>query len=212
MRWRCWQVSEYKGYLLKRFSWVSRIYDIFCAPTSILRRAPLEFCYVKKETRILEVGTGTGNLSLDLSLYSDHVFAGDISPDMLGRAVRKNKEKKVKYLLFDGTKLPFPDKSFDFSLTAAVLHEIPEEIIENMLLEMKRVTKEKVIVIDYAMPRNTLSGAAAKLVVSVYESRYFGQFMKIGLPELFGRCGLKLEREKRLLGIFKIWVLNADNQ
>ncbi|RLD16122.1 MAG: hypothetical protein DRI36_06120, partial [Caldiserica bacterium] len=72
-------MADYKNYLLKRFKWVSKIYDLLCAPTKNIRKAPLKLLPIKKSTKILEVGTGTGNISIELSKHSQLVFAGDIS-------------------------------------------------------------------------------------------------------------------------------------
>lgn len=50
-----------------------------------------------------------------------------------------------KYLQFDGLKLPFADQSIDVALFCDVLHHMPTNVQECMLLEAARVAKHVVI-------------------------------------------------------------------
>jgi len=199
-------MAEYKNYLLKRFKFVSKIYDLLMVPTSRLREEVLNSYNFNPDTKVLEVGTGTGNLAIDISRISKKVFAGDISIDMLKKGKTKNSE--VKFLLFDGTKLPFKDKEFDISITATVLHETPVDVIENILKEMNRVTKDSIIIVDYSTG-NLFSKIILKTIVSIYESRYYRDYISLNMNTLFDKLNLKLTLEKQFLNIFKIWKIKC---
>lgn len=67
---------------------------------------------------ILDVGAGTGRLSLMLAKAGADVTALDISSEML--KILKNKDKKIKTIVGDAESLPFEKNSFDV-VTAAFL-------------------------------------------------------------------------------------------
>ena len=68
--------------------------------------------------KVLDVGAGTGRLSLLLSKVKAEVTALDVSEQML--QVLKNKDKKINIQLGDAEDLVFEDESFDL-VTAAFL-------------------------------------------------------------------------------------------
>ncbi len=71
-----------------------------------------------KDKKVLDVGAGTGRLSLLLSKAGAVVTALDVSGEML--KVLKNKDKKIETIISDAENLPFEDNSFDI-ITAAFL-------------------------------------------------------------------------------------------
>lgn len=71
-----------------------------------------------KNKKILDVGAGTGRLSLELSKMGADVVALDISPEML--KILKRKNFRIQTVVGDVENLPFPNDSFDV-VTAAFL-------------------------------------------------------------------------------------------
>lgn len=71
-----------------------------------------------RNKRILDVGAGTGRLSLRLAEKGADVIALDISDRMLAELERKN--KKIITVVGDAEQLPFEDNFFD-AVTAAFL-------------------------------------------------------------------------------------------
>lgn len=67
---------------------------------------------------VLDVGAGTGRLSLSLASKGAQVTALDVSPKMLEAIQRKN--KNIQTIVGDAESLPFGDNSFDM-VTAAFL-------------------------------------------------------------------------------------------
>lgn len=66
--------------------------------------------------KILDLGTGTGYVPHTLSQLSDENFeiiGIDLARQMLDLAEKKNKDKRVKYLIADNISLPFENDSFD---------------------------------------------------------------------------------------------------
>ncbi len=71
-----------------------------------------------KSKKVLDVGAGTGRLSVLLSKSGAQVTALDVSEQML--KVLKNKDKKIETTIGDAENLPFADSTFDI-VTAAFL-------------------------------------------------------------------------------------------
>lgn len=68
--------------------------------------------------KILDVGAGTGRLSIPLQRKGGEVTACDVSPEMLKVLARKNRH--IETVVGEAESLPFPDNSFDV-ITAAFL-------------------------------------------------------------------------------------------
>jgi ubiquinone/menaquinone biosynthesis C-methylase UbiE len=81
-------------------------------------------------SRILEIGAGTGNLTLALCAFGDfeEVHASDISPRFLSRLKAKSEAAKVvgtlKLYLFDAAFLPFGHETFDVVVGHSILHHL----------------------------------------------------------------------------------------
>lgn len=71
-----------------------------------------------KDIKILDIGAGTGRLSLQLEKGGAQVMALDVSAKMLELIRRKN--KKIQTMVGDAENLPFEKESFDI-VTAAFL-------------------------------------------------------------------------------------------
>jgi len=71
-----------------------------------------------KGLKILDVGAGTGRLSIPLAKAGASVTALDVSEEMSRKI--KNKNKKIKIVVGDAEDLPFDDGAFDI-VTAAFL-------------------------------------------------------------------------------------------
>ncbi|MGY3447747.1 class I SAM-dependent methyltransferase [Bradyrhizobium sp. USDA 4353] len=92
--------------------------------------------------RVLEVGVGTG---ISLPLYAPHVrvFGTDISEAMLGKAMRRVADQRLKNVeglaVMDAENLDFPDDSFDVVMAQYVVTAVPNP--EVALDEFARVLR-----------------------------------------------------------------------
>jgi ubiquinone/menaquinone biosynthesis C-methylase UbiE len=91
--------------------------------------------------KILDVGTGTGSISLILSKLGHEVSGIDISSGMLSVCERKAGERGLKLDLHigDAEALPFPDNNFDLITSRWVLWTLLQP--EIAINEWKRVLK-----------------------------------------------------------------------
>jgi ubiquinone/menaquinone biosynthesis C-methylase UbiE len=90
-----------------------------------------------QDSRILDVGTGTGRISVPLLQRGADLIGCDISSDMLSRL--KDKFPSARIAKVDASLLPFPKAHFDVVLTVHVMHLIPPW--REALREFQRVLK-----------------------------------------------------------------------
>lgn len=88
-----------------------------------------ELLGIKQNHKILDVGAGTGALSLELASFCKDIVAIDISTEMLSileeKAINRNisniKTMKAGFLTFQGEL-----EAFDYIISNAVLHHLPD--------------------------------------------------------------------------------------
>ena len=90
---------------------------------------------------VLDVGSGTGALSMALRAAATHgnVIGVDPSVDYVNHASRWSRDPFLRFMVGDAQQLPFADAEFDKTVSALVLNFVPEPA--RALSEMIRVTK-----------------------------------------------------------------------
>lgn len=92
---------------------------------------------------LLEIGTGTGILSFELSGIVSNITAIDISPEMIAVARSKAVQghgANIDFRVGDSCALEFENGSFDMVIASNILHLLHDP--ELALTEIKRVLKE----------------------------------------------------------------------
>lgn len=119
---------------------ISQVYDnVRQADIELINSFLLEI-RIGKETRVLDIGCGTGNYTeLLQKVTRSEVYGVEPSEGMLAKA--KEKESKVVFKQGNAQELPFDDNFFDFVYMTDVIHHVPE--IGAMFAEINRVLKEE---------------------------------------------------------------------
>jgi ubiquinone/menaquinone biosynthesis C-methylase UbiE len=120
-----------------------------------LRHKTLDLAQIKPGEKILEIGCGTGTLSLAARKRlgkSGEVMGIDIAPEMVAVAARKAARHGVNASFQVGgiDKIPFPDNRFDVVMCSFMIFHMPEEIRKAGLREIYRVLKSggRLFIID----------------------------------------------------------------
>ncbi len=115
----------------------------------------------------LDIGTGTGDLALELKKRGARQIVGaDFSPDMLTAARSKLAAKGVtnaSWTLADALHLPFPEGTFDCVTNAFVLRNLAD--LRSGLAEMARVLRPggRLVCLDMTQPPPGMLGTLYKL-------------------------------------------------
>lgn len=117
-----------RGCFPHQLSWLldNPLRRLFISPASLVDRLPLH-----PESRVLEVGPGSGYFSVELAnrIPDGWLELFDLQPEMLTKAARKFGDAlppNVGCTVGDASKaLPFEEESFDLVLLVAVLGELP---------------------------------------------------------------------------------------
>lgn len=92
---------------------------------------------ISRDARVLDVGTGTGRISIPLLERGLDLIGCDLSEKMLRRLQEKLPSARIAQA--DASQLPFPTDSFDALMTAHILHLIPTW--REALREFRRVLR-----------------------------------------------------------------------
>ena len=128
--------------------------------------------YLNRGDSVLDVGCGTGYLSERVEeMYG-------VRP--CGVDVRDFREAPIPFRRFDGTSIPFPDKSFDHVVLSEVLHHSHDPMA--LLTECCRVARRSIILFE-DMPDGPVGKLILYLHVRIFARRYDYPFKAASIRE-----------------------------
>lgn len=117
--------------------------------------------YLHSGDSVLDVACGTGYLSAHMQeMYGVTACGVD---------VRDFRQAQIPFQLFDGTSIPFPDKSFDHVVLSEVLHHSHDPMA--LLTECLRVARRSIILFE-DMPEGRVGKLILYLHVRIFARRY----------------------------------------
>jgi ubiquinone/menaquinone biosynthesis C-methylase UbiE len=178
-----------------------------------LRRAFVALTGIGAGQRVLDVGCGTGVVTRDLARRvgpGGRVVGLDPSRAFIAEARRRTRAAGVggrcRFQAGDGTRLPFPDGSFDATVAVTVLLHVPASA--RILTEMIRVTRPGgrvaamdqdlgTLVLDHpdrALTRRIVDGHADRFYADPWSGRSLARrFRAAGLRSVRGRAFVVVE-------------------
>jgi ubiquinone/menaquinone biosynthesis C-methylase UbiE len=160
--------------------------------------------------RCLDVCTGTGGVALALAGRGAQVVGLDTAAGMLAHAARKahaaGLSERVALLRMDARELAFGDATFPVVTCSMSLHEMAEAERDRVLVEVRRVARERVVVADYRVPSGTARGLLfrARRAYEYLESDDFEGYAVRDVPARLESCGLRVEAPYDA-GSYRIW-------
>jgi phosphatidylethanolamine/phosphatidyl-N-methylethanolamine N-methyltransferase len=191
-------MMDYKT-IKRAYAILSPVYDfLFDKVFYPGRVAAIQLLEAKPGDRILEVGVGTG-LNLPLYPRDCDVTGVDISEGMLRKAeerVRTLGMDRAKLMMMDGSRLEFPDNSFDRVIATYVISAVPDPV--KTLLEMRRVCKPSghLVILNHFKSENPIIGMFEKILAPVCTKIGFDTELK--LMPLLERVALAPEQMHRV--------------
>ncbi len=126
-------------------------------------RMIVEMAQIKPGDRVLDVGCGTGSLTLTAKIYagaSGSVCGIDASPEMIAAARKKAKRGGIQAVFDVGLieQIPYPEASFDVVISRLVIHHLPDDLKRRGVAEILRVLKPGglVFLADFKPPSNPI--------------------------------------------------------
>ncbi len=182
-------------------------YDLLFSPfMKGIRKKVLKLSGEVKRKKVLEIAFGTGEQGL-FYLADGAYFTGvDISKNMVAKAKKKLKQyEHLELMCADATKLEYPNNYFDISTITLALHEMPLNTRNEVIEEMKRVTKGSMIIVDYsAKERSFLFNLAFKIIERFagrdHHKGYIDFIENGGTHSLIRKHNLKIEEENFIAG------------
>jgi ubiquinone/menaquinone biosynthesis C-methylase UbiE len=147
--------------------------------------------------KVLEIGSGTGEISLQLALTGRNVSLLDISNDSLNfaKSCAKDLSLDIKTFTADATKpLPFEDNAFDCVWHSGLLEHFSKDERIKILSECKRVTSNQVITL---VPNaSCLAYSLGKKILELNGKWAYGiENPILTLKDDYESAGLKVVRE-----------------
>jgi len=127
--------------------WLLPLYDPFVALLggNRVRKKLIEQAHLQSGQNILDIGCGTGTLSVSIQKNHPGVHIIGIDPDIkaLSRAQKKAQDAGVSIKFDQGfsDQLPYPDASFDRVFSTFMFHHLKQSEKEKTLQEVRRVLK-----------------------------------------------------------------------
>jgi phosphatidylethanolamine/phosphatidyl-N-methylethanolamine N-methyltransferase len=162
------------------------------------RVAAVDLLEIGPGNRVLEVGVGTG-LNLPLYPRDAQITGVDISEEMLKKAHERVTQfglANVDLRVMDGSKLEFPDNSFDRVIATYVISAVPDPV--TTLLEMRRVCRPSghLVILNHFKSENPVIGMFEKLLAPVCTKIGFNTELK--LMPLLERVALRPDQLHRV--------------
>jgi ubiquinone/menaquinone biosynthesis C-methylase UbiE len=195
-----------EGRLIHWARWYDPFVTVFTlGQNHALRRRTAGLAGIKPGDRVLDVGCGTGDLTLAgaaLAGSGGEVVGIDASPEMIAtarqKAARRGSAARFDVALIE--RIPFPDGSFDVALSSLMLHHLPGQLRHDGLAEVYRVLKPggRLLVVDMQDDAHSMAGMAHTAIMALGHTHGRQQFHS--LSRLMTEAGFVVEVEGSLAG------------
>ena len=158
---------------------------------------------IPAESTVLDVGTGDGQIAEGMAAVQSGVRVEGID-------IMKRPTTRIPVTLFDGTTIPFADKSFDVVTFVDVLHHTDDAAV--LLKEAARVARRAVILKDH-LSENAVDHTTLKLMDWVGNAPHgvvlpYNYLSRARWEEIFDAAGLSIDRFETAVPLYP-WPASA---
>ena len=152
-------------------------------------------------SKVLEIGTGTGIIPFSIYSKVSSIIATDISAGMIYIAKQKLEKSKIRNIDFhiqDSYNLTFPDKTFDVVIASNLFHLLYEP--EKPIKEIKRVMKDNGIFIapTLCVGENFKSKIIATIIGSLSGFKVVNKWSFTDFKSMLTNNGLIIYKDLRI--------------
>jgi ubiquinone/menaquinone biosynthesis C-methylase UbiE len=160
---------------------------------------------------VLDVCTGTGGAALELARCGARVIGLDLAEGLLRRACRKRVGSEPLFVRMDARHLAFPDRAFPLVTCSMALHEMAEVERQQVLREIGRVARDRVVIAEYRVPADRARGMLfrASVLYEYIESDDFEHFVRCDFGGRLEQAGFAVDVPCDI-GAYRIWPCRVD--
>lgn len=155
---------ETRGYTIHWARWYDLLINVvLLGKERAWRETTAEMAAIKPGDKVLDVGCGTGSLTLAAQARagaSGEVYGIDAAPEMVevARSKAARSGANVDFRIGLVEQIPFPDGFFDVVLSSLMIHHLPDDLKRRAFVEMRRVLKPgaHVFAVDFEPPTSPL--------------------------------------------------------
>lgn len=156
------KAHQYKQSIAKSYSAAAETYDraaFIEQQVSIRLLERLQYFNLQPQ-RILDIGCGTGELTMQLSntLPTANITGVDIAPGMVKFAIENHKNSQIEYVCGDAESLPFKSVEFDLIISNCSIMCIRD--LNKLTHELQRVLKPNGLLLFSTLGNETLADLA----------------------------------------------------
>jgi ubiquinone/menaquinone biosynthesis C-methylase UbiE len=185
---------DYRWHILHHYNHHAYFYDIMEFIRRGTRRKAMILSGWRPGERILDLCTGTGEMALVFASQGAKVVGSDIARGMLKRAVTKSLGTASAWVEMDAVDLAFADRSFEISMISLALHHMPVQVQVRVLMELRRVTSRRIVIIEPDVPVDQRWSPLWSFVASIIdESEYMHEWVYQDFVNTCHMAGLNVE-------------------
>jgi demethylmenaquinone methyltransferase/2-methoxy-6-polyprenyl-1,4-benzoquinol methylase len=195
----------------KWYSWFAYIYDAFLRVLFFFlngglggerrwRELIIRWIDPQAGEKILDICSGTGTLTIMLGRRlagRAEVVGIELSPIQLRIAQRKQRPHGVSFVEGDAQDIPFSDCYFDKGVICGALHEMPQDVRQNVLSEAYRVIRPggRMVIVEHNKPDRRWKAILFDLMEHLNpEYPTYRNMLECGLVDEIERSGFRVVR------------------
>ena len=146
------------------FHWLTPLYDPllkWVMREETFKRKLIDQARIQPRMKVLDLGCGTGTLTLMLKRAHPNVSVTGMDGDPQVLSIARDKSRGINIQWDEGlaSSLPYPDSAFDRVVTSLVIHHLTRDDKRRAFQEMYRVLKPagELHVLDFGSPHSSLA-------------------------------------------------------
>jgi ubiquinone/menaquinone biosynthesis C-methylase UbiE len=185
---------DYRWHILQHYNRHADFYDMMEFIRRGTRQKAMSLSGWRSGERILDLCTGTGEMALVFASQGAKVVGTDIARGMLKRAVNKSLGTASAWVEMDAINLAIADDSFEISMISLALHHMPVPVQLRVLMELRRVTSRRVVIIEPDVPVDRRWNSLWSFVAAIIdESEYMHEWVYQDFINTCHTAGLNVE-------------------
>ena len=158
---------------------------------------------IKPQSKVIDIGCGTGRLAFALADHCESVLGIDLSKRNIGRAdtmLQREPNDKISFLhIHAGDLKKEVEIPFDYAVLTYVIHEVNKDERIKLLNDISLVA-DRIIIGDYLFPRPTgLSGFISETIEYLASREHYRNYLTYmadgGIHHLARESGLRIVNE-----------------